>query len=47
MPTLEEQNIISEAIFQQTGFPYIIGIIDGTHIEITKPTSNILIIFEY
>jgi len=44
MPTSEEQNVIAEEIFKQTGFPYIIGIIDGTHFELTKPTSNMFVI---
>jgi len=40
MPEREEQDHISEEIFQQTGFPFVMGIIDGTHIKITKPTGN-------
>jgi hypothetical protein len=39
MPTREEQDHIAEEIFQQTGFPYVMGIIDGTHFELTKPSG--------
>lgn len=37
LPTDDEQTEIIEDIFSRTGFPHVIGIIDGTHIEITKP----------
>ena len=37
MPTPEESDVISEEIYQQTGFPFVQGVVDGTHIEITKP----------
>lgn len=42
MPSNEEANHISEEIFQKTGFPYVMGIIDGTHVEISKQTSTYL-----
>ena len=37
MPTADEADRISDEIFQQTGFPYVVGVIDGTHIELMKP----------
>ena len=37
MPTPEETDAISEEIFQKTGFPFVQGVVDGTHIEISKP----------
>ena len=36
-PDAEEAQHISASFFEETGFPYVIGIIDGTHLEITKP----------
>ena len=40
MPTPDEADRISEEVFRQTGFPFVIGVIDGTHIELLKPKGN-------
>lgn len=40
LPSQEEANHIAGEIYHQTGFPYVQGLIDGTHIEIQKPTSK-------
>jgi hypothetical protein len=41
MPTKEEATHIANEVYQKTGFPYVQGMIDGTHIEIAKPTSKV------
>ncbi|KAJ8934262.1 hypothetical protein NQ314_013484 [Rhamnusium bicolor] len=38
-PTLEEKNEI-ERHFRQNGFPGVLGVIDGTHIKIDKPSDD-------
>ncbi|KAJ8927446.1 hypothetical protein NQ314_020116 [Rhamnusium bicolor] len=38
-PTLEEKNEI-ESHFRQNGFPGVLGVIDGTHIKIDKPSDD-------
>ena len=40
MPTPEEAAEISEEIFAKTGFPHVMGLVDGTHIEILKPSKS-------
>ena len=40
MPTPEEAAQISEEIFAKTGFPHVMGLVDGTHIEILKPSKS-------
>ena len=37
-----DQDQIVQAFFTKAGFPYIIGVIDGTHVEILKPTCKLL-----
>ena len=41
-PSQSEQDQIVQAFFTKAGFPYIIGVIDGTHVEILKPTCKLL-----
>ncbi len=40
MPSPEEAAQISEEIYSKTGFPHVMGLIDGTHIEILKPPKG-------
>ena len=40
MPDEAEATHIAEEIFQKTGLPFVQGILDGTHVEITKPLSK-------
>ncbi|XP_075162650.1 uncharacterized protein LOC142235281 [Haematobia irritans] len=40
MPDPGEENAIIKAFFDSTGFPGIIGCVDGTHIRITKRNEN-------
>lgn len=37
----EEENIIKQAFFDTTGFPGIIGCVDGTHIRIKSPGDSL------
>jgi hypothetical protein len=39
-PDIEESKHIANEIFQRTGFPGAIGIIDGTHVGIIKPLAS-------
>jgi hypothetical protein len=39
-PDIEESKHIANEIFQMTGFPGAIGIIDGTHVGILKPLAT-------
>jgi hypothetical protein len=39
-PDIEESKHIANEIFQMTGFPGAIGIIDGTHVGIIKPLAT-------
>jgi hypothetical protein len=36
-PGKEEQDLITEAFYQESGIPGVVGIVDGTHIRIRKP----------
>lgn len=38
--TQDERNFIKTEIMQRWGFPGIVGVIDGTHVAILKPTEN-------
>lgn len=38
-PTLEEQIVIKEGFFIN-GFPYVIGVIGGSHVRIDKPSED-------
>ena len=40
MPNHAEADFIAGEIFQKFGFPFTQGIIDGTHVEILKPTGK-------
>ena len=44
-PDAEEAQHISASFFEETGFPYVIGVIDGTHLEITRPVGMIFMFF--
>ncbi|KAE8745041.1 hypothetical protein FOCC_FOCC008353 [Frankliniella occidentalis] len=39
-PTAEERATVSTAFLEATGFPGIVGCIDGTHVYITGPVQN-------
>lgn len=41
MPRLQEERQIMEAFFQSTGFPGVIGCVDGTHIRIKSPGADL------
>jgi hypothetical protein len=40
LPSVEEGRHIAEEFYAQTGMPGVIGVIDGTHCEISKPPSG-------
>ncbi|KAB0804895.1 hypothetical protein PPYR_01865 [Photinus pyralis] len=39
-PSPQQRATTKEKIFKQSGFPGVIGFIDGTHIRIDRPTEN-------
>lgn len=41
MPRLEEEAAIIENFFDRTGFPGVIGCVDGTHIRIKSPGDEV------
>lgn len=40
MPQPEDERIIKENFYERTGFPGVIGCVDGTHIRIKSPGDN-------
>ena len=46
MPNREEAKEVANFFFEKTGFPFVQGVVDGTHVEIAKPVGNLLTEFK-